>query len=77
MSKLYGYYSDEQRQICGHTAIWRTPDGQEIEVTEVCNSPTVTRPFADWQFVGEVTTWVRTGWKNPDDKWHRQRKEQT
>lgn len=66
--KLYGYYSEElkrQSLLLGGdwpvSSIYLTPEGQEVEVTEVV--PDGVKPLSkcsDLRYVGEVTNWVRS-----------------
>lgn len=58
----HGWYSKKMSGQSRGTSFYRTPDGGEIEVTNVNYSPT--EPSTGWDddtYVGEVTEWLRKG----------------
>ena len=58
----HGWYSKKMSNQSRGTSFYRTPDGGEIEVTNVNDSPT--EPSTGWDddtYVGEVTEWLRKG----------------
>lgn len=58
--KFYGWYSAHSDNRFGH-ALYRSPDGLEIKITEVVSSPDH-RPGGKWNdyvYVGEVETLLK------------------
>ena len=53
---LVGYFSKKQAVLAG-TKIYRTPTGEEVEITEV-SSKGIPPNFPDVQSLGEVTSFV-------------------
>lgn len=59
-NKMYGWYSAHMDRNFGH-AVYLSPEGLEIKITEVLNSPDK-RPSGKWNdyvYVGEVTTFIK------------------
>lgn len=63
---MKGYYSEKQVYYTG-TSIYTTPDGGEVEVTEIAEGESVSK-WDDLRFVGEVTTWKRCGQPKKDNQ---------
>jgi len=56
-------------KVVANTAIYATPDGREIEVCQVTETPEQHTQWPDIVYLGEVTCRIRTERVNPKSLW--------
>jgi hypothetical protein len=57
---MYGWFSKAQAKVAG-TVWYSTPDGGEIEVTQVTQKPRHASGWSDMICLGEVSKYLRRG----------------
>lgn len=62
---LHAWWSEQMAKVVANTAIYATPDGREIEVCQVTETPEHHTQWPDIVYLGEVTCWIGDGRVNP------------